>query len=713
MIPAACATIPLLLGAQPAEPLADELAALQDRLLSGEMSPAEREGLEDRALDVRRRLILATTGDDDRAPTWMIDQAAALLARRSRDGSDTSALTGFLSPTSREAVRSDAVESATLLSRAAAMTDRLLARPPADLLTTRRTVLADEKAVRIPFFQVRALALTALFREGADRVAAASLAIAAGDSIRLGDPQADAIRRTNLALALLVRGEPGDAARAQSLAHAILSATGDRGRDAPTLDLWAGARAEAWFAWVLASGRAEGPNAAGRAVDALRKALPGEPFTTGGRADPLLILLATDTMARTLIEAGEGRNLQLTREACETLLAIVEREDLGLDRPARWALISERLTALIPGEAPLTQLPAAVAVGRAVVAARSPEGRDEAVRLLTQAAAREDAGPWREEALWELSVLLTASEAPLDRLRAVRSLSALARDFPASPRADRAIAAALAYGRDLAADEQPGVSAEARIAYADALALATAGPFDLPDREFWWCERARTVLETRMPPPTDADRAQVRSLLERIAPGSDRAAEATSLYLADADRDIALARDRFAAAMRRGDERGAATIAVDELLPAAQRALAWAQRHASPGIESRRLDVAEAIVEAGRPGALAIYDDLARRAPDLGEARLLLGRARALRLERREEEAFAILRDLTNSLELAEPRPEAFWHAWTLLLESLAAREDDRSPVVRTHLERLRSIDRSLGGRPWSDRLLRVERGLR
>ncbi len=694
---------------QPADPgvaLAEEVSRLEGML---ERARAEdRAGLEDRVIEARARLIASLKGDDDRAPTWMIDQAASLLGRLARDASDTGVLTGYASAEARSRVAGESAEAATLLARSGAMIDRLAAGGGTDRIGGRGVVLALEKAVRVPFFQARAGALVAATREGEARREAATVAVKAGESLTLEDSAADALRKVNLALALLARGAAGDAERARSLVEEVLRATGDRGGGSPQVELWSGARAEAWFAWTLARGRSEGANAGGRAVDELRKALAREPFVVGGAPDPLLIVLAHDTMARALVEAGAGRNVQLMREASETVLSLMDREDLGMDRAARRALVSERIAALVPADAVFTQLPAGVAVARAGVVARREEGRSEALRLLTQAASREDAGAWREEALWELAVLLMGSESAGDRLRGVRSLASLARDFPTSPRANEALGAALAYGRDLVPRAGAGLEGEARAAYADVLGLACDGPYRVKDPEFWWCERARVVFEGTASTP---ERARARGQLERIEAGSPMAGEATRVYLAEAEAQLRNARGRHAAALARGDERGARSLAQDEVLPHASRALEWGSRHGVAGLDALRLDHAEAVVDAGRPGALAVFDDLVSRG--MGGTRIVLGRARALLLEGRDEEGFGLLRDLASSLELSEPRPAEFWLAWTLMLEVLAEQGAERSGVVRTHVQRLRLLDPGLGGRVYAARIERVERSLR
>jgi hypothetical protein len=121
------------------------------------------------------------------------------------------------------------------------------------------------------------------------------------------------------------------------------------------------------------------------------------------------------------------------------------------------------------------------------------------------------------------------------------------------------------------------------------------------------------------------------------------------------------------------------------------------------------------MVAAGEQGAAAIYRDLLPRETRLpgGATRVRLGLARALLLAGEPGSAFPYLRELAQRLDAA-PRPDAFWHAWTLMLETLAEenKSGDRSGAIRAHLKRLESLDANLGGEPWHTRLTRLRDAL-
>ncbi len=110
-------------------------------------------------------------------------------------------------------------------------------------------------------------------------------------------------------------------------------------------------------------------------------------------------------------------------------------------------------------------------------------------------------------------------------------------------------------------------------------------------------------------------------------------------------------------------------------------------------------EVYEAALSAGGPGT-----------------RLRLGLGRALAIGGDEAGAFAAWRAAVAPFDAdpAATRPDEYWHAWTLMLELLAARNADgsRTGAIRVQITRLESADAGLGGEPWRTRIGRVRDAL-
>jgi hypothetical protein len=292
----------------------------------------------------------------------------------------------------------------------------------------------------------------------------------------------------------------------------------------------------------------------------------------------------------------------------------------------------------------------------------------------------------------------------------VRILTRLARDYPDHPRAMDAMGAALAHARALAVREDADQAA--RTAYAEALATATDSFPKLPDIDLWRYERARLLADR----PDELDRA--RSLLDAVNPAAAIAPDAGRL-LEQVHSSILDAEFRAIAELRRGgDENAVRARATDRTLPAARLAADWARRHSPGALPRFRLDLAEAMVEAGEGGAAPIYQQLLPQGDSLpgGPARVRLGLARALLKDGDSIGAFTQLRELATRLDAAPPgaesvhRPDAFWHAWTLMLETLLAQDAQgaKRGSIRANIKRLESIDPAFGGEPWATRIGRI-----
>ncbi len=700
----------------PAEaPTPADLAALEHRASDKSLSTHEREQAADHAIDTRRRLIQGLPESDAHLIDWLIDQAAAVLARLGRDGSDSAALFGIPLAAQRDAARQASAEAASDLDRAGLLAEqsfRALVARGVSQEDPRAVAMDQARTVRVPFYRARAEAILASLSGGGDRARHADAAYAAVAHLALANAAPEASRRVVLSAALLLHKTPADPADAQTsldeLAWVIRTGA-EPGTAIPPITI-----AEAWLALIhagIAAGRAE------QTLEGARLALVQAPFSAGGRPDPLLTILASDAITSALWEQGaKGQSADLLARAASAQTELLTRSDLGLRAETIRPLVLEKLAIVSAAADPALPVPPAVRLGRAIVLARDPASRPDAIREFRTLADTPDAGDLAADALWEWAVLLTQGPQADDRLRAVKALTRLARDFPDHPRAGEAISAALAHARALAAsgDNGGGPDAAARTAYADALAAATEGYPKLPDIDRWRYERAR-LLSDPAGSATD-DLATALSLLESIAPAAAIAPDAESLHqrvqIAMLDADFR----RIADLRRSGDQRAIGVLARDHTLPLARHAADWAGSRVPEALPRFRLDLADAMVEAGQPEAAAIYKELLPAEGRLpgGAPRVRLGLARAMLLSGDAAGAFPHLREIVARLDAAPAqtpsRPEAFWHAWTLMLETLLQQDADgaKRGSIRANIKRLESTDPDLGGEPWKSRIAKV-----
>ncbi|MBX3376328.1 MAG: hypothetical protein KF678_04920 [Phycisphaeraceae bacterium] len=701
--------------AQPAESLLAELEATQRRASDRSVSLREREQAADKAMELRTRAIAAARPDDPRLPAFLMDNAAAELARLGRDGSDTAVLFGIPLPAQADAVRQAASSCLALLDRAAALLDErwkpLESLPPDD---PARTQVEQERTVRIPFFASRARVLLAAdLPPSQERSRLAQLAFDSVGKLALSNPGPESIRRITIGAALLFRAPPSEPADLQTAIDEFgWILTGHNGGPQPGAS--AVTRAEAWFGLISAAcvlGRFDSIE------PEFTRALQREPFVgPDGKADPLLAVLAADVVTRAWVvrAAATGERSALDR-AVAAQQSLLRRSDLPLRPDSLRPLVYQKLhlvSALAARRGEL-DLPPAMDLAAAIDAARDPARRAEALRLLRAVAEAPDSGDFAADALWELAVL----NAPgAERLQAVKDLSRLARDFPTLPRATEAMSAALAYAQNLAADS---TSTAASSEYRAALQLAVERYPSLPGIDTWRYEYAR-ILADRAAPSIDELRAALNAL-RQIRPGASVEADANILHARVQSAVLDEAWARFADLRRSIKPVEAAALCRTEILPEARRAVEWATAAASPSLDRFKTDLADAMTETGDSTAQRLYEDLLTRSAPALRPRLRLGHARCLLLAGKTEAAFAVLRDLATSLDAppaspADPsRPAEFWHAWTLMLEALADRNADgaRSASILAHLKRLESIDASLGGEPWRSRLTIVRARLK
>lgn len=693
------------------------LAAAERRAADAASTLRERELAVDRAIDLRRLLIAQASDDAPELAGWLIDQGAALLARLARDGSDTAVLFGLPLPAQHQSAAATASDAAALLRRAQ------------ELLPVQRETEHD-RSVRIPFYLSRAELLLAAASRGESSRRHADSAHALVGRIVFAEPSPEAARRVVVGAAHVLRG---DAPTELQIAVDELAWVLTReGREAAAITPLT--RAEAWMALLHATAALDRAEAL---LASLHDALLRPPFVAAGTADPLLVVLATDAATRSLFEAGlRTRSPGLLELAVDQQARLLARTDLPMRADTLRPLIFEKLAMLaeLAGTVPDgLELPAAVLTARAVILARDPAARDEALSMLYQVCDSHPQNPFAPDALWELAVLLTQPpHADTEgRLHAAQALTRLADHHPQSPRAAEAMSAALAYARALVvqadhADPSSnlhGPEPLARDVYRRALAVATQRYPRLPDIDLWRYEHARLLFE-EFERRASAGAVTVQLLQESLA--SLRLVDAGSAIAQDAARMAErthlahLEALRNALRIARRADGNITLLASDELMPAAQAAANWATANRSPLASRFRLDLAEAVLESGGPGAAATarhtLEDLMPRLDEpelrylLPRARLVLARAHIAAGD--DAAAFALLRSAAMDLEpgiVADPPPspdvhDTFWHAWTLMAEILGRSHDDRARLL-LHIRRLRTIDPDLGGSPWRQRI--------
>jgi hypothetical protein len=595
-----------------------------------------------------------------------LDEAAGVLAELASDGSDTAVLFGVPRDDQRYTVAKAASRAAGLIEQA-----------------ERRGLGAQDRDLRVPFLRAKAQILLAAISENDDRRAVqASAAVDALEGMSLDVELLERARLVALGTAYMLRG---DDEQAYPVFDALASASVKHAEVDPFTT------AEAWFGLVFT---APDSAAAIDAVERLHDAMRREPFVVDGRVDAALIVAATDAITRGLVERGDK---SLLATAFAQQVELLNDERLGLDARTRRSLVFHRISVLSDEHMPFEELPAVVAFGRAAVLANDYEHLDEAVRLFDLAAELSDDDDLTFEALWESAVLLIESPEPDSNLGASARLYRLAAIDPRATRSLDAILASLDLAR--AYDD----ASHAREQYLDTLTFALDTFPALPARNSWLLECARVHLLVG-DVPSGLDR------LAMISANTPEGASARKIFVEVSGGTL----DRLAEQLAAGTPGDGV---LTEYLAVSQRAAGFAVQYGLPEVDRFRADHADALLENGSPEALPIFADLLPSAAGVpgGEVRIRLGLARALLLDGRTRRAFEELRELIAMLDGVEPRPRAFWHAWTLSLEVIAERgaDDSRAGRVGAHIARLRAIDATLGGKPWRTRIEAVERALR
>lgn len=680
-----------LLAAQTcaAQSIADQLAwieTLRARIADGNASGEDRTRAMAELESALERLTMAAAGDIHR-PVWMVDLAEAMLNR--------SAVIRRTFVPEPEAEFARAERAIALLDRADREANETVNAIEASLEASEAEIEVLERLrsveipARIPFHRGRAHLILASLAGASHAGEEAERAIESLSGIDLPAGHGRTLRDVFLAFALLERDRPGDAARAAELLRQAVEHD-------PPFD--ATMTTHARVASAIATHRLRNDRAA--LIEAVNDMVRRPPIEAEGKVDPGLRLLAIDALVAELARRQPPSSVIGT--ACDQYNELLVRVDPVAAASLRpWIL--ERVARLV-GSGAVDHPPLAV-FARAYQLSRSEAMRGEAADLYEQIAAGKSA--LAMDALWEAIVLrLGGGDADERRQGVTNAIEFVRRAHAVASLRDQAreaLAAALPAARTLAESGTPSD----RERYLEALRLVSHAT-GLPHEDYWRYELARLMLD-------GADtRVEAIAMLSQLMESAEVGEHAGLLLRAAVRADAAVAFESIRAASRAGDPAATHKAATDAL-PVLRRAV----EHL--GDDASRADLADALVEAGHPDARRLYAALLESGAAVpgGEARLRIGIARAARATGDDAFAFATLKSLAASLDSPPsapddpPRPEAFWHAWTIMLEILADR-DDRAGMsaIRAHVVRLRSIDPEFGGEPWASRIESVERRL-
>lgn len=682
--------------------LLESIKQLQESIpgLSGD----EREKAIDRAIQLRASVLPKLTALDAKSISLRYDQAAALLARLARDGSDTSLLVGLVDP-DRKKQAADAVESAA----------RLLSDLPRERAPLRELLLRG----RLELLRSR------LENAAAARAQAVKRAIAAfHDAERLTESiaEAETFRKSGLALALFFEGSREAIKLAQSMLKDLVTSEQPTGLEIQATRLFLAANPSQLDAAIAD-------------FDALEA------------TEPLERVLRAEVGVRAMLNVWETtQSPTLLASALTRLASIANRDDLAIPADGR-SQIAERLIATVHT---LTQVTAPSddwpALALLALASRTDDPA-KARALFDAVSKRDDADVLAGEAMWRAANAGPKGGEDAERLP---RLLAFIKQHPEHSQAPAA--AALAIDLTLPRDAKGTVASipsEAR----EALELGVSRFPDAAPAGEWRLLLARAHAE-------QSDWKSAIAQLDRVPKSStafDRSSEA--IFAIAATRLDGLARAHTQAQT----QPPSATPSAASPAAIAKEMLALARRSRDalstrwPVDDARmvrlRIAVAEGTLDAAdptpmpgsaSPSSSANNTDardlfrtlipLANKVPG-GLPRVQLGLARAKLTTKEREEGFKDLKSLAAELDARNERSPIFWHAWTLIIETIATDRGqapapaaptpaptetsqtappaapiapDYAGAARANVEKLRTIDATLGGEPWRTRIERA-----
>ena len=731
IIAACVAAISLAAPARARQPIPDlesQLAETQKKLRDPATDAAAKIALLDARDDLERKLIAAAP-DDDRAPTWLADRAAAAADLAARDGAALHVLYGIPTQPERDRVHNAASTSLELATQAetaahkaearleAKLVDRAhpdLARAQAPEIEAKLNILLDvEQARRIPYLKAAAAILECAAGLDPAKCNAALAAAKQLDAIpptqdpSANAPESDDLRALAIGDALLRAASTGRARAEDALAEAAKHFAPLSHRYQPFAP-GAGTLLRARLGMIRA---AQDPGARPRSADPAAERELDE-LEAEDRAAAMLDRAAREPSSRDALVA----------QAVAALLGSID--GAAPEAPGRRAAIYERVSIAIPPSVSFARLPPEALFAKAVVRIRTAGMADavarlEAIGLLSQVVDRADAPEsLRAQARWERAVIAQAGPdrlADLDAVAAVcRADSSTPHAMIASRRVAELFAGQLAAAKEPTADPL-GALPQPWLARLPAMNEALRFLLRAPEPQLpQWRELTIRLAFHDLTATSDAaaiDRALDAS--ELVTPGpSPLAALPGGEALAEAiDKEV---QRRHAAALEHAGKAAAITAAKREwesILPLEQRAAAWSVGRDKPRSTTYSFLLGESLAGAQDARSAATLSSVVGSDIDQPDSplwvRFRLALAHARRLSADDAGALAILRALADHFEGApgiSARDPAYWAAWSEILSILQSQNTDgaRSADIRAQIKRLELLDPNLGGPPYA-----------
>lgn len=441
----------LACAAAPTDATEKTLREQESRAAAPATPPDQRKAALEQSIETRRGLLAATTDPAARAP-MLLDQAEAILRRLAMDGWDATALVGVLPLDTRDSFAPLTLEGAESAEQGAEALRALIGEAEGGKSMPDKSVFEGWLAVRdrrAPMLVARSALVAAGFStDAAQRTALAERALRAIESAKESDPEREARRLTLVGLARRALGDSAGAVQALQLAAsgAQTSAT----------------KLEAMVGYSLGVLDDRGP-APARAI--LKGAMAAPPFVIEGKPAALAQALAADALFRMGEREAQGAPEGPARDAAMAaayapIIALLDREDLGLDERTRQSVVFHRLNALSPSNPEaLAKLPAMVAFAKGAMLMYKEGEFNNALAIIEgvteKGSARlRDLGPRGATALFALFKLRESEaktwEEDARLVPGIVALRRLAREYPTHPTAGDSMASACSLAQGLA-----------------------------------------------------------------------------------------------------------------------------------------------------------------------------------------------------------------------------------------------------------------------
>ncbi len=473
----------------PALPALLEIATARRAVLKAADARAFDEAVE--TLCARHESLLSTHRLDARAPLWQGDYAFSILFVLSTARADLAqAELGFMEPQRFQTFLTRTRQAADLAEEAlAGVADAILDLEDspdfvsnAELRQRRRRLITQEQSSRLPFLFDTARCRLAAIDPEFDRASALESAAALAElAPALPEPwRTHALLRSARTAAL-----HGDAASARRSLQAIPADTLEDPLDR--------------FAAALTALRLTADHAA---YEQAVVELADEPFV---QDDAFLSLLAADQLCRARLHgigvvgypwnAQRADGSRLTGAQAAEAVAAYDAflaDASPQDRPLRESLVSLRLAALVPPDAPVDSLPDDVLLALARRLTTQDDQSHNAVVMLRSLLARESLN---EQIAAPAHALLVTALADADRpVSALEAALTMAQRFPDHPQTDPTVEFAAALAARLSVEG--AVTPRDRPLFRDILTLALDRFGNTPDADAWRYRLGRFEADT-------------------------------------------------------------------------------------------------------------------------------------------------------------------------------------------------------------------------